>query len=296
VSVAPEPVGMVGLGVMGSAMAAQLLAAGAPVVGYDVVPERRAALQAGGGVSAPSAAEVARSCAVVCTSLPTASALDEVAGEIAAVGRDSLVVELSTFALADKQRARAMLAEGDARLVDSPVSGTGAQAAVGDLVAFVSGDDAGDRELALRTVAGFTRAAYDVGPFGNGTRFKLVANLLVAVHNVAAAEALVLAERASLDLDLVLEAIGAGAGSSRMFQVRGPKVVARDYDPTVRLEVFLKDLALITGFAEDLGVSTPMLAASRALYDEARDRGWADDDPVRVAELLRESSAPRGAG
>jgi 3-hydroxyisobutyrate dehydrogenase-like beta-hydroxyacid dehydrogenase len=280
---------MVGLGVMGAAMAAQLLRSGVPVIGYDVAPDRAAALGAMGGTSADSATEVARSCAVVCTSLPTARALDDVVEEIGAAQHDCLVVELSTFALADKQRARAMLAEGGARLVDSPVSGTGAQAAVGDLVAFVSGDDVDDRALALRTVAGFTRAAYDVGAFGNGIRFKLVANLLVAVHNVAAAEALVLAERASLDSDLVLEAIGAGAGSSRMFEVRGPKVVARDYDPTVRLEVFLKDLDLIAAFAADLGVSTPMLDASRRMYDEARDRGWTDADPVRVAELLRES-------
>jgi L-threonate 2-dehydrogenase len=290
-------VGMIGLGVMGSAMGAGLVRAERLVVGYDVSPDRVAAFVAAGGTAAASAAEVSRICPVVCTSLATTDALHDTAEAIAGEGSRPLVVELSTFGLSDKERARDTLDSAGARLVDSPVSGTGAQAVVGDLVAFVSGGDPDDRELALHTVAGFTRSAFDVGAFGNGTRFKLVANLLVAVHNVAAAEALVLAERAGLDLDAVLEAVGAGAGSSRMFEVRGPLVAHHDYRPTVRLGVFLKDLALIEGLAQELGATTPMLHASRRLYDEARLRGWSDDDPARVAELLREPAAgPGGTG
>ena len=132
------------------------------------------------------------------TSLPTAEAFHQVVSGLdglAAAGTGPVVVELSTLSIADKQRGRAALAQTGAHLVDSPLSGTGAQARFGDLVAYVSADDPAHREQAIGVLALFTRAQYDVGAFGNGSRFKFVANLLVAVHNVAAAEALVLADR-----------------------------------------------------------------------------------------------------
>jgi 3-hydroxyisobutyrate dehydrogenase-like beta-hydroxyacid dehydrogenase len=291
---------MVGLGVMGSAMAGLLLRGGRQVTGYDIEPERIAGLAAAGGQAAGSAAEVAAACPVVLTSLPTPAAFHDVisgpAGLAGAGRAGMLVIELSTLSLADKDRGRRALEAAGGRLADVPVSGTGAQARSGDLVAFVSADRPLDRRRAIEVVAGFSRAQYDVGAFGNGSRFKYVANLLVAIHNVAAAEALVLAEQAGLDLGLVLAAVGAGAGGSRMLEIRGPLMAARSYDPTVRLEVFLKDVALITEFAADVGAPVPLLAASAEVYQAARAAGRSDQDTASVAEVLRERARRTGPG
>jgi 3-hydroxyisobutyrate dehydrogenase-like beta-hydroxyacid dehydrogenase len=283
---------MVGLGVMGSAFATHLLASGAEVIGYDIDQRRMADLGAAGGQSAESAADVAGSCSVVLTSLPTPEAFRDVIGGprglVTAVGRAGLlVVELSTFTLTDKEWGRQSLEAAGARMVDSPVSGTGAQARQGDLIAFVSADSPADRHQAMAWLSRFTRARYDVGAFGNGSRFKYVANLLVAVHNVAAAEALILAERAGLDLDLVLEAVSNGAGTSRMLEVRGPLIAKRNYEPTARVSLLLKDIYVISEFAEATDTPTPLLSASREIYEAARANGWSDQDGACVAEVLR---------
>lgn len=290
------PIGVIGLGVMGSAVANLLIADGAQVWGHDISAERQENFVAAGGRGAWSARDVAEHTAVVLTSLPTAGALATVvsgpdglrsAGESGA----GLVIEMSTLSLVDKQSAADALARGGVAVADVPLSGTGAQARSGDLVAFVSADDDAARALALTVTRRFTRSQYDVGAFGNGSRFKYVANLLVAVHNVAAAEALVLAERAGLDLDQVLAAVADGAGGSRMLEVRGPLMARRDYtDASVRLEVFLKDIELIRNFAADVGAPAPLLEASRAIYLAAQAGGRIDEDTACVAEVLRATS------
>jgi 3-hydroxyisobutyrate dehydrogenase-like beta-hydroxyacid dehydrogenase len=127
----------------------------------------------------------------------------------------------------------------------------------------------------------------ELGPFGNGTRIKLIANLLVAVHNCAAAEALVLARRAGLDAGLVYEAIKGGAGSSRMFEVRGPMMVAETYQPaTMKIDVFDKDLGLIAAFAKETGSPTPLFDAAATLYAEALAGGHGKDDSAAVHAVL----------
>jgi 3-hydroxyisobutyrate dehydrogenase-like beta-hydroxyacid dehydrogenase len=308
-------VGIAGLGVMGSAISRLLIASGAQVRGYDTDGAARERHRAVGGLVTRSPAELAAACPVVLTSLPSGSALREVvsgpnglraglagAGEpgsgVPAAGRAragepgvGLVVELSTLSLADKEQARQALAAVNVALADAPLSGTGAQARTGDLVAFVSADTASARAAAVDVLRQFTRAQYDVGAFGNGSKYKFVANLLVAVHNVAAAEALVMAERAGLDLGTVLTAVADGAGSSRMLQVRGPLMVDRSYaDATMRLEVFLKDVRLIGAFADSVGASAPLLAASRDVYLAALAGGRSRQDTACVAEVLREAT------
>jgi putative dehydrogenase len=289
----PE-VGLVGLGIMGSAIGALLAGSGACVYGYDIDEARTRQLAQAGGRVAGSPAEVAARCPVVLTSLPTEAAFHDVLSGpdgLTKAGLPRLVVDLSTLPIADKDRGRLALAEVGAHLVDSPLSGTGAQARTGDLVAFVSADDPADRRQAIEVSGRFTRAQYDVGAFGNGSKFKYVANLLVAIHNVAAAEALVLAEQAGLDLDLVLTAVADGAGQSRMLDIRGPRMAGRSYDEaTVRLSVFRKDVRIIGEFAAAVGAPTPLFAASRDIYDAAMADGRTDQDSACVAEVLRSAA------
>ena len=286
-----EPVGFLGLGVMGSAMSGHLLDAGFPVLGFDPDPGRRDDHEARGGTVCTDPAEVARGVDVVVTSLPNAAALAEVLdGQdgLAAGARPGLVViETSTLGAATKQdghdRARAF----GATLLDCPMSGTGQQARDGDLVAYLSGDEAA-KDRARPVLAAFTRAQYDLGPFGRGTAMKLVANLLVAVHNAAAAEALLLAQRAGLDLQDVLAAVGDGAGSSRMLQVRGPLMAAGRYSPaTATVATMQKDNALIAEFAAGVASPTPLFAATAVLYQAAAAQDRVQEDTACVFGVLQ---------
>ena len=281
-----ENVGFIGLGVMGSALSAHLIAAGWQVAGYDIDPAALAAHQDRGGTAAASSAEVARHAEIIVTSLPTSQALRDVTRELAAHA-GQVVVETSTLPVPVKEEARDFLAERGAVLLDCPLSGTGGQARNKDVVAYLSGPD-GAKAEAEPVLRAMTRGIHDVGEFGNGSAVKFIANLLVAVHNTAAAEALVLAERAGLDLTTVLAAVSDGAGTSRMFEIRGPAMAAADYSgPGVRTSVFGKDLDIIAGFARDVGSPTPLFALASAFYTAALAQGRADEDAACVHAVLR---------
>jgi 3-hydroxyisobutyrate dehydrogenase len=172
-------------------------------------------------------------------------------------------------------------------MVDAPVSGTGQQATTGDLVIYLSGD-ADDKAVTVDTLSLFSRAVYDVGSFGNGMRLKFVANHLVAIHNAAAAEALLLARSAGLDLDLTLRAITDGAGTSRMLEVRGPLMAAENFDqPTMTITNFMKDLGLIGDFSSATKSATPLFDVTRDLYQIAAQEGRGDQDTAAVFEVIR---------
>jgi len=281
-----ETVGFIGLGVMGSALSAHLIAAGWQVAGYDIDPAALAAHQDRGGTAVASSAETARHAELVVTSLPTSQALRDVTHELGAYP-DRIVIETSTLPVPVKEQAREFLAVRNLVLLDCPLSGTGGQARNKDVVAYLSGpgDAKARAEPVLRAM---TRGIHDVGEFGNGSAVKFIANLLVAVHNAAAAEALVLAERAGLDLATVLDAVRDGAGTSRMFEVRGPAMAAADYSgPGVRTSVFGKDLEIIAGFARDVRSPTPLFALTSALYTAALAQGREDQDAACVHAVLR---------
>src|SRR3972149_1287583 len=185
-------VGMIGLGIMGSAMASNLLRAGV-------------------------------------AALPSPAAREAVASHLARAPRRGLiVVETSTLPLAAKEAARRALAGKSITLLDCPLSGTGAQARTKDLNVYASGPRAACNAC-KEVFEGFSRAHYYLGAFGTGIKMKFIANLLVAIHNVAAAEALVLAKKAGLDPALTLQVVSDGAGRARMLQGGGPMLGAGEY-------------------------------------------------------------------
>jgi len=288
-AMAQQTVGMVGLGIMGSAMSANLARGGFHVVGYDIAPRRGAELRRSGGIAARSPREVAKRANIIITSLPSANALSEVAAELAeSASRGTIIIETSTLPIAAKEAARNALARRGVILLDCPLSGTGAQARVKDLIIYASGDRAAYRK-AVPVMEGFTRANYYVGAFGAGSKMKFVANLLVAIHNVAAAEAMVLGMKAGLDPALVLKVVSDGAGSSRMFQVRGPMMVKGDYsEATMKNEVWQKDMTIIADFARKIDCPTPLFAASAPIYNAAMAMGLAKEDTGAVCAVLEE--------
>lgn len=290
-----DRVGVVGLGIMGIAYARNLIAAGHSVFGYDVLSDPMTALAELGGSPAGSSADVARASDVVLLALPSVAALRQAVaasgGVVEGAGQGLVVVEMGTFPLEHKKWAQTELESAGAVLVDAPVSGTGLQAGAGEVVVYASGDPAAiERTRPVFDALG--KATYDVGEFGNGSKMKYVANLLVSVNNLATAEAFVLGAAAGLDPAKILEVISAGVGSSRIFEIRGPMIVADDYPPAARLSMFLKDIDVIGGFARDLGVPTPLLDAALPWYQKGVEAGLGDLDAAALARLLAARETP----
>ena len=274
-------VGVIGLGAMGSAMSANLVKAGVEVRGYDVVAGKRAALKRAGGKPVASIGKL--SAGIIITSLPSAAALHAVSDLLQ---KKCVVVETSTLPIEDKEKARATLKRKGITLLDCPLSGTGAQAKTKDLVVFASGEKSGF-EKAKAIFPGFARSHFYLGAFGNGSRMKFVANLLVAIHNVSAAEAFVLGMKAGLPAKTIFEVIENSAGTSRMFQVRGPQMVKGRYDgPGIAVGLFQKDMRIIGEFAARIGAPTSLFNASAAIYNAAMAQGHAGDDTAAVCAVL----------
>ena len=285
-----KKVGIVGLGIMGSAIARNLVERGWKVIGYDIDAARRAELALANVTIAADVGAVARGAPIIMTSLPSPAAVNDVARAIAHSGQSSrIVVELSTLTIADKLRFEAILKKGGHIALDCPLSGTGAQAKNRDLVVYASGDsDAIARCAGL--FADFAKQSADLGAFGNGSRMKFIANHLVAIHNVATAEAMVLAERAGLDPKKVVEMVGPGAGGSRMFQMRAPMMVEGVYEPaTMKISTWEKDMAIIAEFADDVGCATPLFTLTQPVYAEAMAMGLGDQDTAAVFEVLKKT-------
>lgn len=286
------PIGQVGLGIMGGAFAKHLLGGGFEVVGYDLAPAAVKGFTRRGGEAAESCAEVARRARIVITSLPSPAAMEEAffGGEgIAANARPgTIVIEASTMTLELKERIRRRLARRRVELLDCPISGTGAQAAARDIAVYASGTRSAYNRC-RPVLDAFARSTYYCGAFGTGSKLKFVANLLVTIHNLSTAEAMVMGEKAGIDLDLLYRVIGDGAGTSRMFEVRGPMMVARDYRPPhMKAEIYQKDIDIIGGFVRALRCPTPLFDASIPLYTAALRQGMGQEDTAAIHAVLRQ--------
>jgi putative dehydrogenase len=292
-------VGIVGLGIMGGAIARNLVERGWRVIGFDIDAARKAELALANVVIAADVNQVVRDAPIIMTSLPSPEAAADVAQMIANSGQPPrIIVELSTLTLADKLRFEAILKRAGHIALDCPLSGTGAQAKNRDLVVYASGDsDAIAKCIGL--FADFAKQSADLGKYGNGSRMKFVANHLVAIHNVATAEAMILAERAGLDPKMVVEMVGPGAGGSRMFQMRAPMMVEGVYEPaTMKVSTWKKDMAIIAEFADDVGCATPLFTLTQPVYTEAMAMGLGDQDTAAVFEVLKKTivSPPKSGG
>jgi 3-hydroxyisobutyrate dehydrogenase-like beta-hydroxyacid dehydrogenase len=283
-----KSVGMIGLGIMGSAMSKNLIAAGFSVIGYDVLPKAVAAFASLGGRAAISVAEVGSGADIVITSLPSASALFDIVRELQTLPRaERIVAETSTFTLDDKAAAQQQLAEAGIEMLDCPLSGSGSQALERDVLVYGSGSKAA-YDRCLPVFEGFSRAPHYLGAFGNGSKMKYVANLMVAVHTVVAGEAFTLARKAGLDPAQMFAVVSDGAAGSRALDVRGSMLIADTYLPikTMPLELWRKDMRVIADFANSLACPTPMFSAAVPLFNAAVASGFGDQDTAAVATVI----------
>ncbi len=277
---------------MGGAFAKHLRAAGFEVAGFDPDTRRRAQLKRLGGRVLASAAAVATHARVIITSLPSVAAMEAAFfgrdGIAAKARRGTIVIEASTMPLAVKLDVRDRCARKGITVLDCPISGTGAQAAAKDISVYVSGDRAAAKRCDAVFEA-FSRSSHYCGAFGNGSKLKYVANLLVTIHNVSAAEAIVMGIKSGLDPKLLYKVIRDGAGTSRMFEVRGPMMIGGDYSQaTMKAEVYNKDIDIIEKFAADLHCPTPLFEASKPFYAAALSQGHGQHDTASVYAVLEQ--------
>lgn len=282
-----QEVGFLGLGVLGSAIAAHIAASGRPVLGFDPSAAALRAAAAEGVMPAESPQEVARRCRIVFTCLPNAAAMAEAAAAISEVpGDGQIVVELSTLSIADKEAARATLEKGGRRALDCPVSGNRIMALARGLTAFCSGARE-DHDAVRETLLTFCKKTHYVGAFGNGSKTKFCGNILNLVHNTVAAEAMVLAMKSGLDPQVFHEVISGSGSSSAMFEVRGKLMADNDYAREgMNLSVPLKDSRIIAEHAASLGVPIPLYQAAVQFYHAAAAQGMAHLDAAVVCRVM----------
>ena len=281
-------VGMVGLGLMGTAMYGNLLPGGYQVVGYDVLPERVAALVAAGGKGAGSAAEVAGQVDLLISSLPHGGIVEEAmlgARGVAQRGRPGLaVIETSTVAPELAQRVAVGLGERGIAMLDATVSGISHMVAVRDCI-FMVGGDRGVFDRCRPIWETLARRAYYVGPSGSGAMMKLVANLITGVNSVVAAEGLALGVKAGLDPAQMREILMDSAAASRMVDIRGQFMVERRYTPPVgSIEIFMKDADLMLQAGRRLGLPLPLTETMQRIFRATKADGHGKDEVASVFE------------
>ena len=288
-----KTVGVIGLGIMGSAIAGNLLQDGFEVHGYDADARRHKALAKMGILVAADVAAVALNSKIILLSLPSVIALEMVTDALViAAGRGTIVAELSTLPAQAKDASRQKLAAAGIELLDCPLSGTGAQAKTRDLAVYASGNPQAIKKI-KPVLAGFARAQYNVGEFGKGMQMKLVANLLVAIHNVSTAEALLLGTRMGLDARQIVDVVSDGAGGSRMLQVRGPMMCDRSWDnATMKVDVWEKDMNLIGDAIKSHCVPAPLFSACIPIYHAAQALGNGERDTAVVYDVLEKWARP----
>jgi 3-hydroxyisobutyrate dehydrogenase-like beta-hydroxyacid dehydrogenase len=285
---ARETVGVVGVGLLGSAVSGVLLQAGYDIVGYDVVPEKLAELSAKGGRAARSAADVARSARAVFMVLPTLESVEAAItgpeGVLAGASRETVVIQMSTISPELARRMDDAARSRGAALLDAPVSGTSGMVARRDCVVTVGGEREAF-ERARPVLEALAKRVFHVGACGMGSYLKLVTNLIMGLNGAVLAEGLTLARRAGLDPAQALEVLSHGAAASKILEVRGPLMVEGRFDPFMKVDLFLKDIRLMLEAAQALHVPLPLTATMQQLYTAAHAAGQAKEDLASVVKV-----------
>ncbi len=286
--------GIAGLGVLGSAIAKNMAAGGASVLGYDIAEPACAAAAADGVAIADDIRQLASECPVVFTCLPSALALQAAISPedgILAVDRPGqIVVEMSTLSIADKEAFREACESHGRRAVDCPVSGNRIMALKKGLTAFCSGEQS-DFERVEPMLMLFCRKAHFVGPFGCGSKTKFCGNILNLVHNTVAAEVMVLAMKSGLDPKVFHEVISGSGSSSAMFEVRGALMVENDYGREgMNFSVPMKDSRIISEHAASVHCPIPLYQAALQFYHAAVAQGYGDLDAAAVCAVMEKAA------
>jgi putative dehydrogenase len=285
-----KTIGSIGLGAMGGSYAKFLIEDNYTVYGVDPDTQNAEIFTSLGGVLLNNISELVDKSNVIILSLPTVPIFKEVINEIEVNGKSNeskILVDMNTISLDDKIETKNKLEKLNISMVDAPVSGTGAQAKVKDIVVMSSGDKiiVDECDEIFRS---FSKQNIYVGDFGNGIKFKILANLLVTVHNTVTAEALLLGQKVGLEEKMIYEVLNAGAATSVMLDKRMPLMINKNYEPaTASMRIFLKDIDVITDYLKSNNISSPTFEAAANLYNQSKENIPITYDTAAIYEQLK---------
>ena len=283
-----EKLGFIGLGKMGLPLSLNLMADGHEVCGYDIDPARGELLEEAGGVFASSAREVAERSDIVFTMLLKPEHIEEnTTGPegIAAAGKKGLIlVEMSTMDPAWSAAHAEKMAAAGVAMVDAPVSGTVPHVEARTLAYMVGGK----KEVFERirpVISPLAKGVTHTGPNGSACAMKLVTNLIVNAGVGLLCEGLLLGERSGLSKELMMECLKNNAAASFVLDLKGEKMLDRDFAPQASVGIYVKDLGLCVDVAKSAGLDIPMTAAGLEMFRRAAAAGWGEDDCARVIDV-----------
>lgn len=281
-----SPIGLICIGLLGTALGERLLSAGFSVCGFDVSPERRAAFVEIGSEAVDAPSFVANRAKRIVLSLPNSDIVESVVADLLPhLSAGSILIDTTT---GDPERTAALgerLAQANIGYLDATVAGSSEQARRGDVIVMAGGPVA-TLAACQDVLASFAKQVFHVGPWGSGARMKLVVNLVLGLNRAVLAEGLVLAKSAGLDPAAALEVLRAGPAYSTVMDTKGPKMLSSDFEPQARLGQHLKDVRLILELGERIGAGLPLSTLHRQLLESAVDLGLADADNCAIIKAM----------
>ncbi|MEX0677463.1 MAG: NAD(P)-dependent oxidoreductase [Pirellulales bacterium] len=271
-------VGLIGLGLLGSALADRLIAAGMRVIGYDLLDARRREFCDAGGQSAKSAAEVVAQCDPIVLSLPDSSVVSSLVDSVQSQLRSGLlVIDTSTGDPVETAALGESLAKRGVEYLDATVAGSSALVRDGQAIVMAGGTEQAFRQAGY-VLGCLAKRVFHVGPWGSGSRMKLVVNLVLGLNRAALAEGFTLARALMLDLPTTLEILQAGAAYSAVMDAKGAKMISGDFTPQARLSQHAKDVRLVLEAARRTGIELPLSKVHRELLARAEAAGFGELD------------------
>ena len=285
-----EPIGLIGIGLVGTALADNLLNAGYSVVGFDIDPGRCKTLRKLGGIGALSPLEVARQASRVFLSLMSTETVRDVlegpAGLLKAESPPRYVIDTTTGDPEETARIASRLRQGEVFFLDSPISGSSEQIRQREGVPLIGGDRAAF-DACKDLFSAIAKTFFYIGPSGDGSKAKLASNLILGLNRLALAEGLVFAQRLGLNLKAFLSLLKKTPAYSCSMDVKGEKMVEEDFQPESRMSQHRKDLEIILQYAEKSGQPLPLAQLHKDIIEAAIKAGDGNLDNCAVIKQIR---------
>ena len=282
-------IGSIGLGNIGEPMAINLIQSGYSVIGFDVIENTK--FVSAGGLQVKTVEEICKQTDLIVQSLPNVQALETTVDALIEFGHSGqIIIELSSYPLKNKKLQASRLAEHGITMLDCEISGLPFMVEDRSATIFQSGDQATIESIQVVFEA-MTNKRVNLGEFGAATKMKLLANMMVAIHNSVAGEVLNLAQKADIDLDEAIKALSKSAAGSVTFSNKAPIMITREFESGAGpFRHMFNYLHRVSELAKDVGASTPLLDTIHQYYEKAEAEGRADQDIAAIIEILEEES------
>lgn len=284
-----KPLGLIGLGLLGSAMAERFIAAGYSVTGFDTSQERTEQFKAIGGAPVDSAKAVFENCLTVVLSLPNSKVVSHLLTGCLEVLQEHLIVDTTTGAPEDSRQIAALLAARGVCYLDATVVGSSEQARQGQVTTLVGGTSEGYARV-FELLQCFSTQQFYTGPSGTGATAKLIVNLVLGLNRAVLAEALSLARACQMDQNSILEILRSGAAYSRVMDTKGQKMISGDFSPQARLDQHWKDVALILEMSRNVNAAVPLSELHSQLLERVSSMGYGQQDNSAVIKAFERSA------